>query len=123
MFGGDAPVWLSFAQGEYAVTKGIDGTPSKRNWSELHAGTKVTVGLFGTFVVLDKKEVTIAAIEGELPFPVKVGDTSKVLDARNIAGQFLTVEWEREAHISCYLGKSTSFDQLHLRNMRRPDGW
>ena len=123
MFGGDAPLWLSFAQGEYAVTREVDGTPSKKSWGELQVGTSVTVGLHGTFTVLDKKEVSIAAIEGELPFPVKIGDASKTADGRNIAGQFLTLEWESGSKISCYVGQPAFFDQLHLRNMRRLDGW
>ncbi len=112
--------WLSDAQDEYVFTAPISG-------QELPAFDAVHVGQRYTW---DKTTYTVSTItrahyrgvEGELPFQYWDKGDVDFVDLRSERGDFATLDYSDSDPV-LYVGKMVEFDELHLKNLRRFEGW
>ena len=70
----------------------------------------------------DIKDAVCVGAEGELPFAAPAGRSATYLDMMDPAGGFAGLENSADG-VELYLGHSTEFDALGLRNLRPIDGW
>ena len=113
-------VWLSDAMAEYAVSRATT-TPG------LPAAALVRVGqkyLWGgrAYEVTTLTNAHYRGVEGELPF--EYWDKKDVLfaDLDATDGHFGTLDYSDDAQV-LYLGEYVEYDDLHLANVRKFDGW
>ena len=116
--GGDG--WLSDAQDEYAISfrKDIVDLPYQREaWL---GSTFKWDGI--SFAVTSRTAAHYAGVEGELPF--EYWDKTEVIfiDLRSSGGDFATLDYSDQQPV-LYIGKAVEFDDLHLNNLRKFEGW
>ena len=112
--------WISDAQDEYAISfrKEISNLPAQGdaglgrtfNWNKIE------------FEVTSRTLAHYAGVEGELPF--EYWDKTQVvfIDLRSHSGDFATLDYSDEQP-ALYLGKAVDFEDLHLTNIRKFEGW
>ena len=115
----DTSLWLSDAQGEYAVTwAAAPGTPLpasdalRRDQDVMIDGTPFRVSVL--------TRARYRGVEGELPF--EYWDKSEVLfaDLKSGADRFATIDYSEEPPL-LYVGEFEEFDELHLGGLREED--
>jgi hypothetical protein len=114
----NASAWLSDAQDEYVVTFAAQGR-------KLPAQCRV-----GQAYTWDNEAYTVSTItkahyrgvEGELPFQYWDKEDVVFVDLMSTKGKFATVDYSDETP-ALYLGESVEFDDLHLKNLRKFEGW
>jgi hypothetical protein len=113
--------WLSDAQLQYAVSFQVPGAPIppkdtvKRG--ELFTLAKIPFEV-STITIADYK-----GVEGELPFPFYGKKSMMFADLRNAHNDFATLDFSDQASPMLFVGKTVSFDDLHLQNLRQFEGW
>lgn len=120
MFNDGADGWLSDAQDEYAISfrKDIPKLPSQNdarlgkvfNWNQV------------AFEVTSRTLAHYAGAEGELPFEYWDKTDVVFIDLRSHSGDFATLDYS-DPQPALYIGKAVDFDDLHLSNLRKFEGW
>lgn len=115
--------WLAEAQGLLMISFPTPFPEEAKQWGELKAGAYLKMGNT-TFMIDDVKTARCIGSEGELPFTALPNKEITSIDASNPAGSFLSLEivtatGERRA----YVGEYVEFKDLHLKNLRKLDGW
>jgi hypothetical protein len=113
--------WLSDAQLEYDVSFAAANRQALPPADQLMPGQ--IVGLEGTaYAVTSITKAHYRGVEGELPF--QYWDKTDVMfaDLRTGTGQFGTLDYSEEPPM-LFLGYSTDFDSLKLKNLRSFEGW
>ena len=119
--------WLAEAQGFLAISyEAPDGfTPSTREFvtnPNLALNMAVTVG--GTpFQVMDVKEATCIASEGELPFAAPKGRKTRTIDLLGKGGAFASIEIDAQGHAQVYIGEYAEFNNFNFSHLRDLTGW
>ena len=123
MVAGDKTGWLADAQGFLSVAfpTPLEGLPDVAAGALPGIGDTVTVA-GRAFRVTDIKDAVCVGAEGELPFAAPAGRSATYLDMMDPAGGFAGLESSADG-VELYLGHSTEFDALGLRNLRPIDGW
>ena len=113
--------WLSDAQGEYDVSFQAqirDPLPARhsiaRGWEFRWDNVRYEV-----------TSITCAhyrGVEGELPFEYWDKQDVEFADLRSADGRFATIDYS-DATPLLFLGEAMEFDNLHLKNLRRFEGW
>lgn len=112
--------WLSDAQLQYAITKITTWPPAFASLS-LDVGTVVDVS--GTFyTVTTVTRANYRAVEGELPFQFWDKTQCTFVDLRTPDARFMTVDFTENPPL-LFAGKTVSFDELKLKNLRQFEGW
>ena len=112
--------WLSDAQDEYAVTFAATGR-------KLPASAQAQVGQSfvwdnDTYTVTTATKAHFKGVEGELPFQYWDKQDVVFIDLMSANGKFATLDYSDETPV-LYLGGSVEFDDLHLKNLRKFEGW
>lgn len=113
--------WLAETQGFFAISfiKETEETPPRIR--DLVPGSALDFG-GQHWQVVEGKEVTCLAGEGELPFVAKPGTTRFSVDLAGPRGEFGSLE-EAEARITFYEGSYALFADLKFSNLRPVPGW
>jgi len=112
--------WLSDAQLQYAVTRIIPLPPGFAKVI-LHRGTLVDVN--NTFyTVTTITNARYRAVEGELPFQFWDKTDCRFVDLRTPDAGFLTVDFSEKPPL-LFAGRTVTFDELKLKNLRQFEGW
>jgi hypothetical protein len=115
-------LWLSDAQGEYAVSRVVQpDTP-------LPAADVLRVDQRFRFLGKPYDVTTITraryrAVEGELPFTTWDRDEALFADLGADDGSFGTLDYSDPESPLLFLGTYVDFDVLKLRNLREFEGW
>lgn len=112
--------WVSDAQLEYSVTKQIPW-PAALDGQTLNPGLMVDV-MGNYYTVTTLTEANYRAVEGELPFQFWDKTICHFVDLRSQDNRFLTVDYT-EAVPLLFGGRTVSFDDLKLTNLRQFEGW
>lgn len=113
--------WLSEAQGIYHLSFPVENPGRLPGVSEMDPGR--VVQLAGkSYQVTDKKSVTCAYSEGELPFPAVIGRASVSVDLTSTKGGFACIDYSDEG-VHAYAGEYLEFDDLRFSFLREIDGW
>ena len=112
--------WLSDAQDEYAVTFAATGR-------KLPASAQAQVGQAfvwdnDTYTVTAVTQAHYKGVEGELPFQYWDKQDVVFIDLMSANSKFATLDYSDETPV-LYLGESVEFDDLHLKNLRKFEGW
>ena len=128
LFGDGAHAWLGEAMGQYMLLRerplaGVQ-TQMIRN---LAAGRPVAVGTSGQvdgreLTVVDARDATCIAAEGELPFTAPKGWTIFSADLRGPDGSCASLQRD-EAEASLYVGRYVTLAELAPTGLRRIEGW
>jgi hypothetical protein len=113
--------WLSDAQLQYAVSFQMQSIP-------LPPEQQVTRGSRLTFakIQFEVSTMTIASYkgtEGELPFPFYGKKNMLFADLRSTGDDFATLDYSDQAAPMLFVGKTVSYESLHLKNIRQFEGW
>jgi len=112
--------WLSDAQLQYAVTKVTPFPPGFDNIT-LNVGTVVDAnGVF--YTVTTVTNARYRAVEGELPFQFWDKTDCRFVDLRTPDARFMTVDFSEKPPL-LFVGKTVTFDELKLKNLRQGEGW
>ena len=113
--------WLGEAAGEYAVSFETTVPEIVPPWSTLRPGVAVTLAGVA-YEVTDAREAEIVGGEGELPFRVVSGTTTRSADLRNATARFATLDYSDDTP-RVYLGEVVDFPALKLHGLREFEGW
>jgi hypothetical protein len=112
--------WLSDAQLQYAVTKITPFPPGFDNVT-LNIGTVVDAnGVY--YTVTTVTNARYRAVEGELPFKFWDKTDCRFVDLRTPDARFMTVDFSENPPL-LFAGKTVTFDELKLKNLRQFEGW
>jgi Domain of unknown function (DUF4178) len=114
--------WLGDAAGEYAVSFETRVAETLPAWTALRAGVHVVLGGV-EYEVTDLREAEVVGAEGELPFRVDAGWTTRSADLRTATARFATLDYADGAAPRLYVGEVVELAQLRLRGLREFDGW
>ena len=112
--------WLSDAMSEYAVSHSVEST-------DVPPADRVRVGEKYTWNGRSYEAATITkahyrGVEGELPFETWNKHDALFVDLDADDGHFATIDYSDDAPV-LYLGEYAEFDDLHLGNLRKIEGW
>ena len=113
--------WLGEAAGEYAMSFETPVPEPLPAWKSLRPGASVTLAGVG-YEVTDAREAEIVGGEGELPFRVVSGTTTRSADLRNATARFATLDYTDDTP-RVYLGEGVDFPALKLHGLREFEGW
>jgi len=113
--------WLGEAAGEYAMSFETPVPEPLPAWASLQPGMPVTLGGVA-YEITDVREAEVVGGEGELPFRVGSGWTTRSADLRNDTARFATLDYSDEAP-RVYLGEAVDVPGLKLRGLREFEGW
>ena len=113
--------WLGEAAGEYAVSFETTVPEALPPWNTLRPGVAVVLAGVG-YEVTDAREAEIVGGEGELPFRVVSGTTTRSADLRNATARFATLDYTEDTP-RVYLGEVVEFPELKLHGLREFEGW
>jgi hypothetical protein len=112
--------WLSDAQNEFAVTVAASGGTLPAS-NESKVGQKYMWDK-ETYTVTSITQAQYRGVEGELPFEYWDKNKAIFVDLMSGNGKFATLDYSDEKPV-LYLGESVEFDDLHLKNLRKFEGW
>lgn len=112
--------WLSDAQDEYVFSAALNGQKLPfRNM--IKVGQRYTWNNVPyTLTVITRAHYR--GVEGELPFQYWDKADVDFADLRSESGAFATLDYSDDQP-GLYVGKMAEFDDLHLKNLRRFEGW
>jgi ribosomal protein S27E len=106
--------WVAEAQGRYYVTFKV-GPRVLPPAESLEAGKKIFVEGLGRFAVSDLKSAEFMASEGELPEPLRPGETSFTADIEGAGGAFGTIDYgDQTGAPVLFMGKQALLADLHI---------
>ena len=120
--------WLSEAGGEFVISEPVRVTEPLPPFDQLVVGEAIRLN--GTpFEVSNILTAECVAGEGELPFKVGGGYPAPVVDLRDAAGRFATIDYsdatppgvEPPVQPLVFIGESVAFAKLGLSNLRDPN--
>jgi hypothetical protein len=122
MDGGSA--WLSDAQGDYAMTRRVEGAAFP---AAEHLQVGQSYAIEGTlFTVSSLTHAKYAGVEGELPFEYWDHGEELFADLDTDGGtgpaRIATLDYSDDPPVA-YVGTYVALDELALRNMRTIEGW
>ncbi|MGZ6139804.1 MAG: DUF4178 domain-containing protein [Myxococcaceae bacterium] len=104
--------WLAEAQGRFYVTRRLSPRPVPRR---VEPGQSFFVEGLGRFTVSDVKRARIVGAQGELPDPVKLGESPLTADCESEKGGFATLDLgDGTGEPVLYAGRQVPFEALHL---------
>ncbi len=104
--------WLAEAQGRFYVTRRMSPRPVPRR---VEPGQSFFVEGLGRFTVSDVKRARIVGAQGELPDPVKLGESPLTADCESEKGGFATLDLgDGSGEPVLYAGRQVPFEALHL---------
>ncbi len=107
--------WLAEAQGRFYVTRRLSPRPVPRR---VEPGQSFFVEGLGRFTVSDVKRARIVGAQGELPDPVKLGESPLTADCESEKGGFATLDLgDGTDEPVLYAGRQVPFEALHLGEM------
>lgn len=113
--------WLAEAQGFYMLSFAAGRSAAPPDVSAL--SPEATLQIEGaTYTVSEIKESTCTGSEGELPFAAPVGRRSVSVDLSGANGAFACIDYA-DGEVRVYTGRYVDFDELHLQQLRKLDGW
>ena len=111
--------WLSDAQLRYAMYEEVSPRPNLPPPERVAPGTSVTWN-DQRFEVTTVTTARYRGTEGELPFTTWDRELSPFADLRGAGATVATIDYSGEAPLF-FVGRSVSFDELSLRNLRDVD--
>jgi hypothetical protein len=113
--------WLGDAAGEYAVSFAVAEPGPLPAFESLRPGGRVTLqGV--AYEVADVRQAEVVAGEGELPFRVDAGWTTRTADLRTATARFATLDYS-DAAPRLYAGEVVELAALTPRGLREFEGW
>lgn len=113
--------WLGEAIGNYTVSFPLTAPSKVPPFDSLLPGQTITIEKNRYYVkTLDTAEVVGA--EGELPFRTAGGWKLRAADLTGDDGRFATIDYSEETP-RVYVGWHVEMADLHLKNLRRVEGW
>jgi hypothetical protein len=110
--------WLSEAGGEYVLSLPQPPKAALPGFDAIRVGEWLTLD-GRTFTVANKLSAECVAGEGELPFKVGAGYAAPVVDLRDEAGGFATLDYSDDpARPVVFVGRSVEFSSLGWANLR-----
>jgi hypothetical protein len=119
LFDGGRTGWLSDAQLRYAVYEEVSPRPDLPAQENVAPGTSVTWN-DTHFEVTTVTSARYRGTEGELPFTTWDRELSTFADLRGAGTAVATIDYA-DAEPVFFVGRSASFDELGLRNLREVD--
>lgn len=112
--------WLSDAMAEYAVSRSMAS-------ADIPPADRVRVGESYAWGGRSYEASTITkahyrGVEGELPFETWNKHDALFVDLDAVDGHFATIDYSDDTP-ALYVGEYAGFDDLHLGNLRRIEGW
>ena len=120
VFSDGASGWLSDAQAEYAVSfaAAVPGLPAAANVARgQHYGFNGV-----TYEATCLTRAHYRGVEGELPFEYWDKDEVLFVDLESHDARFATLDYSDPQPL-LFLGETVDFDSLHLKILRRFEGW
>jgi hypothetical protein len=111
--------WLSDAQDEFAVS--FAATGRKIPSQPLRIGQQYTWDNVA-YTVSTITKAHYRGVEGEMPFQTWDKNDAVFIDLRTTTDRFATVDFSDKDPV-LYLGELIAFDDLHLKNLRKFEGW
>lgn len=113
--------WLSDAQADYAVSFLTPPPGPLPQAGALRPGMVLRMPQ-GAFSVTHLTKARYVGFEGELPFRTTDRSECLFVDLRTTSAQFATIDYSEEPPL-LFLGRSVSFDELKLTNLKQFEGW
>ena len=113
--------WLSDAQAQYAVSFLTPPPGPLPSADALRRGMVLRLPQ-GAFSVTHITKARYVGFEGELPFRTTDRSECLFVDLRTTSAQFATIDYSEEPPL-LFLGRSVSFDELKLTNLKQFEGW
>ncbi|HEU4558289.1 MAG TPA: DUF4178 domain-containing protein [Longimicrobium sp.] len=110
--------WLSDAQAEYAITA-LAPSATHPPAEQVRPGMNAAAG-GEQFTITAVTRARYAGTEGELPFEKWDASVMVFADLRGERGSFGTIDYSERPPL-LYLGRSVSFDELGLSELREPE--
>lgn len=121
-FGGGGNGWVAEAQGAFVLSEAIPHPVGLKDGSGgLQAGQRVTIAGKG-YEVLDIKEVSVIAGEGELPFVAEPGERWHSAELAGDGSAFLGLEWG-QSDPRAYRGRFVQPEEIKWQGLRAVPGW
>ena len=122
LFGDQQFGWVAEAQGFFMVSFEVappDGFPAQAD--AMAVDSKWQIGE-QTFTVVDRKENTCIASEGELPFVASPNRSAMTVDLSGDEAAFASVEFS-DTGTRLFVGRYARFDDLKFSGLRPVPGW
>lgn len=119
LFADNQTGWLSDAQRRYAIYSRVKETVRAPRAADLRVGTNVQIR-GDAFEVATITDARYRGTEGELPFESWDRTISRFADFYSSGPALATIDYTEEPP-AVYVGRSTSFAELTLRNLREID--
>jgi hypothetical protein len=119
LFGDNTTGWLSDAQRRYAVYTRVKETVRVPRAADLRVGKGVQIG-GREFEIATITDARYRGTEGELPFESWDRSVSRFADLNSAGPAIATIDYT-EGPAAVYVGRSASFAELTLRNLRDAD--
>ncbi len=113
--------WLSDAQLDYAVSFLVPNHPPFPEAKAIELNQQFALD-GNNYTVSSRTLASYRGVQGELPFEYWDKQTMLFADLRSHDARFGTIDYS-EAPPLFFLGRSVSFDELKLRNLREFEGW
>lgn len=112
--------WLSDAQLQYAVTR-LTPWPASLNGISMNPGTMVDITA-SYYTITTITQANYRAVEGELPFQFWDKTVCRFIDLRTSDARFATIDFTEDQPL-LFTGRTVTFDELRLKNLRQFEGW
>ena len=128
LFGDGSNAWLGEAMGQYLLLRAwpLD-TVQTQMIRRLAAGERLPVGTSGELdgrplTIVDARDATCIAAEGELPFTAPANWTIYNVDLRGTDGSVASLQRDGE-QADLYVGRYVTLAELAPTGLRRIEGW
>lgn len=121
--------WLGESMGRYMLLRAVDHSGMRTAIvRQLRDGVSVPVGedatIDGTeYRVVDVKDVTVVASQGELPFPAPVGLTASSIDLMARDGHCASIQKDEHGEVEVFTGRYVSLADIAATGLRAFEGW
>lgn len=121
-FADGAHGWVAEAQGAFVISEAVPIPPGVRpSPSEYQAGERVPFEGAG-YKVVDLKEISVIAGEGELPFVAEPGERWHSAELAGHGAGFLGLEWG-QGETRAYRGRYVQPEEIVWQGLRPVPGW
>ena len=86
-------VWITVDEGSITIEERIDLNEGVGSFDNYRVGQLCDLGKHGMMQVVEKKECTLVAARGELPFKIKIGEQLKYIDLINQKGETFSMQF------------------------------